>query len=265
MNAKDGRNNSARLDNAKEDMITIANANAGARFGIISLDTKPQVYMPMTTSFADLDVATKTLITKDQYTSRTDAPELSKLLTTATDYINKSKKVDSSREVIVVMLSDGEITSQDEDATKVLAAAQELQKVAKGGVFIGYGSDAGSNMPVINYVYSTNSYITKSETIKDYVNNKYGDVITKRDQQLMKDVSKQMKGNYVAAENTGDIDTALRAANKTAYAAQQSSAQGASIRQSIAYVPVALLFFGWLVVVELAQKTKFIVHKDRQK
>lgn len=262
MNAKDSRDGKPRLEVAKEDILKIAQDNIGARYGISTIDISPGTYLPMTSSLADLEVASQTLFTKSYLTSRQKSPSFKESLEKINKYLEENKKVDASREVVLIVLTDAEISNKSEKEEDVLAELQKTRKLIGGSMVIAYGSDGGATMPVIDYNYisrerseETGSY---SEAFGELPDGGQGIITTKRDQEFGRRIAKTLNGSYVASENVGEIQNTIAKESRQAFVKKTQSADSQAIRQSILYTAFALILLLWLSFIEILSKREWL-------
>lgn len=258
MNALDGRDGDSRLQNMRDDILSVAKINQGARYGISSIDTAPNTYLPMTNTYSDLDVAIQTVESADEYSSHGSVwPKISEAMDRLRSYIHNLRKIDNGREIMVVVMSDFEIAQGSDDSlSKIQKAAGALATEVGGAVVIGYGGDAETDMPSINYDYEKNEYnIDTSQSFSGQSgdNPDYRVMLTARNQNNGREIASALGGVYVSAEKTGEIDVAVRDQAKKAYQNQQKSSQTMQLRQGMLYVVPAAVLFAWIALVEIGQ------------
>lgn len=266
MNALDDRGGKSRLDVMQEDILAIGKNNAGARYGIFPIDINPSIYMPMTTTYSDLEIAVKTITPPYDYVSRgTVWPQLSVTLQRLSEYIDKLKKYDKSREVLVVVMSDYEIAKgSDEKSDKIIEAASDLKGRICGAVVVGYGRDNPVNMPTVDWDWGTNKQtVDKSRPFAGPMGKSgdYEEPKTARDESNARKIAESMGGIYVASENTSNIDEAVRTEAKQAYKNNLKSDQSKKVHQGMFYLLPAAVFVVWLCVVEVGKNYSVLAIK----
>ena len=269
MNALDGRDKKSRLDDAKKDIVTISQRSPGSRVGIITFDSTSDVYLPLTATASDIEVAANTISTRTYYASQ-KVMKLSDAMKATGSYIRSSSEIDKTRQKMLIVLSDFELTNKQEKIDETVKAATELKKTVGGAVLIGYGNNTAVKMPVVEYDYTT------GETIKndDYFasgekdDGSYGDFFTLRSEDNAKQLTKALDGTYVAGENTGEIDSAVNTSAKAALKRQSGTSESRALRQNNLYIFGALGLLVWLTLTEILALpgiNKLIAHKPRSK
>ncbi len=250
MNARDGRSGNTRLSDVQQDIQTFAKALGGSRVGIMTFDTTPTIYLPLTATVADITIATTTLSTPGYYDARND-PKFTEAFGAAKKYFEDSEKVDATRNRVLVVMTDGELTGKSDTQAGLLAAAAALKPVIDASLVIGYGSDAGAPMHIINADLETGKLEDSGRNVQDYINNRFGDVISKRDEPTLQAVAGSLGGTYVPEQNVGDSTTALINARQTGATHAQNSPESRAVQQNILHVPVAIIILAWLFVMEV--------------
>jgi hypothetical protein len=209
----------------------------------------------MSSSMADLEIAAKTLFSKSYYTSRQKSPSFKESLQYINRYLEENTKVDSSREIILIILTDGEISNKEEKPEDVVAELNKTTKLIGGSLVISYGSDEGTFMPVINF-NDTSQEISEqtgnfSKAFGDLPEGGKGIITTKRNQDFAKKMSTTLKGSYITAENAGEIQSTITKESRKAFIKKTQSTDSQAIRQSILYVVFAGMLLLWLSYVEI--------------
>lgn len=252
MHALDGRDNDTRLSDVKHDLRTFAQNLQGSRLGIITYEKTASIYLPLTTTYSDLDTAADTLNGGAYLFSRND-PSLTGALDFTKAYLQKVRAADVTRHQVVILMTDGELTGQTDSANSVKAAAERLAAVADATVIIGYGTNAGAKMPEIEMSFTGNGALTRKPNrfAKALINGKFDDVISKRNEDQLRAVASSLRGTYVPAQDLGQVTTTVVNARKQAAAKQAASPESQAIRQNLLHIPIAIIILAWLFVTEI--------------
>lgn len=137
--AEDWNGNEPRIAGMRSDIEALALQHAGARFALITFDSKAQYRLPFTTDTTALEKAMQ--LAEPQPSDRSQgssigagAEQLEQVLNNAIDY-------NPERMRVVYYLGDGEITS-DTTPDSYRGSADLIQ----GGKVFGYGTDKGGPM-----------------------------------------------------------------------------------------------------------------------
>ncbi len=253
MNAEDSHDGLSRIEAVKKDIVSIAERSQGSRYAIFTFDSKSETYLPFTSTLSDLSVASQTLFTKDYYGSQT-VMKMSDALTNAAKYLRDSSQVDKTRQKMMVLMSDFELTNKQESIGETVTTAKKIKADVGGATLIGYGADGGSSMPRIQFDFKTKSLVRDefTDTVKDIdENGNYGDVKTKRVQENGRQLATALNGKYLASENSGELDAAIKASASTALNRQLKTPESRALRQNNLYVFVAFGILVWLIVTEI--------------
>lgn len=192
MAAEDGRDSRPRLQDAREDVSTLAAAHAGARFALITFDSTAIQRLPLTTDVSALELAMNVLRTENPRYSQGSsiglaAPLLQRLLTTAAD-------ADPDRARIVYYLGDGEQTAQSQPESFT-----EVGSLIQGGSVLGYGTEAGAHMREDGAdpdpTFSSGRYVRDPQTGKD--------AVSRLDETALKQIAQEMRVEYQHRSGSG--------------------------------------------------------------
>ncbi len=139
MVAEDHGNGAPRMDGVRQDIMAIAEGLAGARFSVITFDTKGHVRMPLTTDTLALETITSVL--EPQVTSYAKGSSITAARQVLAERLAAARDSHPERPQLVFYLGDGEQTSGEEPEPLV----PDSGPVA-GGAVLGYGTDAGGRM-----------------------------------------------------------------------------------------------------------------------
>lgn len=158
MQAKDDNEN-RRLDLAKNTIEKIVDLLEGANFSVITFDNQSKIYIPFTQDNSIVKSAVNVILPIPEYSSNESSlnipiDDLEYLLT---------YNAEDEKEKIVFYLSDGEITNGSD-----LDNFSNLSKYISNGAVIGYGSNLGSKIEMLDYnnqPYYLQDYTTLSDAI----------------------------------------------------------------------------------------------------
>ncbi|RDV08755.1 VWA domain-containing protein [Arthrobacter sp. RT-1] len=139
MVAEDHGNGAPRMDGVRQDIMAIAEGLPGARFSVITFDTKGHVRMPLTTDTLALETITSVL--EPQVTSYARGSSITAARQVLGERLAAARDSHPERPLLVFYLGDGEQTSGDEPEPLV----PDNGPVA-GGAVLGYGTEAGGRM-----------------------------------------------------------------------------------------------------------------------
>ena len=197
MLAEDGRDQSTRLDDAKEDIEHIVSRLDGARFGIMTFNNTCQIVSPFTSN-------------KDHTLSMLDSVSpLNRFYAKGSSFnlcqemIEEQMKTAKSKELsnaYVFFLSDGEANKNGEDS---IDSYDEIADVIDGGAVLGYGSEKGGKM----IVQSKDDYIGDNS---QYIEDMSGQpAISKADFKNLEQISKEMDVEFVKMKDSKKIDPVI--------------------------------------------------------
>lgn len=230
MDAVDGRNGS-RLKDMKEDVENIVDKLNGARFSIITFDNTAKKLFPCTDDYEVVKNAISNIRTVDDFygkgsTLNVVKDELSKSI--------KSQKEHSDYPTVVFVLSDGEITNDEE-----LTSFSDLEETIDYGAVLGYGTKQGAEMKHLSY-YDEKTY----DTIYDKTNN-YEIAISKLDEDNLNNLSSDLGIDYVHMEKKSDINATLDNILKNCKVINEKGEVDGSIET---YYIFAIILLGLMVV-----------------
>ncbi|WOH17052.1 VWA domain-containing protein [Paenarthrobacter sp. GOM3] len=137
MAAEDYRGTETRLAGVKEDVTAVARELAGAKFSLITFDSKATVRMPLTQDATALQTAMATLQSqRARYASGSSVTIAAQLLK---DRLDAAQKHHPGRPALVFYAGDGENTSAEPPPP------MDASNVA-GGAVLGYGTAEGGRM-----------------------------------------------------------------------------------------------------------------------
>jgi len=139
MVAEDYGSGTPRLDGARKDIMAIAEELPGARFSVITFDTKGHVRMPLTTDTLALETITSVL--EPQVTAYAKGSSITAARKVLAERLDAAQTSHPDRPRLVFYLGDGEQTSS--------AAPEPLHMgngLVDGGAVLGYGTAAGGRM-----------------------------------------------------------------------------------------------------------------------
>ena len=139
MVAEDHGSGTPRMDGVRQDIMAIAAELPGARFSVLTFDTKGHVRMPLTTDTLALETITSVL--EPQVTAYAKGSSISAARQVLAERLAAARDSHPQRPRLVFYLGDGEQTSSA--APEPLGMANGL---VSGGAVLGYGTPAGGRM-----------------------------------------------------------------------------------------------------------------------
>lgn len=272
MNGVDGRagGENRRIENARDDIKTIAKQNVGAANAVIVFDYDTRLLAPLSTNLNDLE---EVLNTTEPPLSINQIPKVATYQQVADftkEYLRKQYDLDPTRERVVVMLSDFEIFKDKEDQTKVIGAMKDLKQYAGGFVNVVYGNDQGAKMLQMDYDYTAGSVLPryKSEYYRnndvsfdtryvlgtepgEYGITKYVPTVSKPNFELAKKISSAQGGLAIRYTDTSTFEKSMIKASNSALKKSARNSKSQAMRQNWLYVPISLILFIWVVFFEI--------------
>jgi Ca-activated chloride channel family protein len=225
-----------RLDKSKQLITQIVNDLAGDRIGIIAYAASAFPQLPITTDYAAGKMFLQGMNTdmiSSQGTAIKDAIELS------TTYFNKADQTSK----VLVIISDGEDHEGDiEDAIK--EAVEHGIRI----ITVGVGTPNGGPIP-----------IKRQGVIQSYKKDMNGEtVITRLDDNTLKQIAKSGNGEYIPGNVTSDVTTQmkelLQTMDKTEFEALQYASYQSLFQWFLAIAVLLLMFDSFM----LERKTSWI-------
>lgn len=139
MVAEDYGSGEPRLEGVRQDIMAIAEELPGARFSVITFDTKGHVRMPLTTDTLALQTITSVL--EPQVTAYAKGSSITAARDVLAERLAAARDSHPERPRLVFYLGDGEHTSAEEPKKLELG-----QGMVAGGAVLGYGTAAGGRM-----------------------------------------------------------------------------------------------------------------------
>jgi len=177
-----------RLDKSKQLVTQIINNLASDRVGIIAYAGKAFPQLPITTDYGSAKMFLNNMNTdmmSSQGTAINEAIELAKM------YYDDDQQTNR----VLVIISDGEDHSE--------AAARVAEEAAEAGIrifTIGVGDLKGGPIP-----------IKRNGVILNYKKDRQGEtVITKLNEDTLKDIANEANGVYINGNNTGEVVKEIR-------------------------------------------------------
>lgn len=210
MVGKDMKDNKRRLEQAKEDIITIAKQIPGARYTVFAQSAVSYQATPLLSDLDALQNAADGLFYP--ITNASSGTSLSDLLDLVTDKATENKeKYDRPR--IFFFLSDGE----ESDGSKT-SIPKNLGDAFTAGVVIGYGTTSGATVATIkqNYCYKDpecEEYtINDDDPVREYGRDSSGykkssDHISKLDEDNLENIADATKAKYYTRNDISDLES----------------------------------------------------------
>ena len=148
MAAEDGEGGAPRLEAVREDILSILNNSAGARYAVVTWDSSSRVELPFTTDGSAVQSLAEVLhqeISEFSTGTRIDLP-----VPTIRDLLDDAAQQRPQNIRFLFVFTDGEDTSLNAPASSGSAAQawSSLTAFLDGGAVLGYGTEEGGPMRV---------------------------------------------------------------------------------------------------------------------
>ncbi len=258
MNAIDGRegNETTRLENARQDMRSIAEANAGANIGIYTFSDQTSLFLPLTTGTEDVSLAIDTVYTATRFNVVNKVAPYNQVFKDVGTYLESQQRSDPTRQRIVIMLSDFEIYNNQEQVEEVVASANAIKTYGGGFVGLLYGQPEGARMLNISYDYLNSEYAPSyklygDDEVTKYVAKDYKPVTSVPNPSLADAIAAQLGGTIIKTRDSQAYEPAIEKAAQQSSSRAAQNKQAQALNQNIIYILPALLAFGWLCVSDI--------------
>lgn len=232
--AEDYNGKDPRLEGMKADINALAAELAGARFSLITFDSKATVVLPLTTDATALQTLTQVLTPKSSYSSQGSSISVAAPL--LADRLEASRKAHPTRPRLVFYLGDGEQTAGT--APEPFSKGTDL---IDGGAVLGYGTAAGGKM---------RDHTFSADTPGPYILDKsagYEPAMSRIDEKALGGIAGQLRLPYVHRDGPAGIAAALTdAAPRTPAQPVEAGEQAGAGRWEV-YWLFALAAFGVVV------------------
>ena len=177
-----------RLEKSKQLVMQIINNLASDRIGIIAYAGKAFPQLPITTDYAYAKMFIQNMNT-DMLSSQGTA--IDEAISLAKTYFDDEEQTNR----VLIIISDGE----DHGETAVQVAEEASNEGIK--IFtIGVGKNKGGPIP-----------IKRNGVVLNYKKDREGEtVITKLDEETLKNIANEANGSYINGENTNDVVEQIR-------------------------------------------------------
>jgi Ca-activated chloride channel family protein len=225
MVAEDYGGERPRLEGVRADVLAIAAALPGARYGIVTFDSDARVRLPLTTDTTALEAAVETLAPEPSELSRgstvTEANDRLAALLTSAD------KGHPERGRIVFYLGDGEQTAAGEPAPFTIAPG-----LVQGGAVLGYGTAQGGRMKGTVSRYGTGTdYIRDPSTGED--------ALSVIDEDRLRQLAQQLGVGYVHRTDGETVDALVAGIDAGRFGTAEERERAAALgREELYWVPL---------------------------
>lgn len=185
-----------RYEAVKRDCNYIIETFEGAHFGVVTFDDEAKIAMPFTTDVISAKNMINAVYPKDKDIAKGTSLNVSidgvkEMLERADNLINKGNK-DEKGKVILIYISDGEITKEKEK----LDSFKELRDYVDGGMVLGYGTKKGGKMRY----YST--LLEEYQLVESHME----PAISHYDEDNMKDIADDIGIEYMHMTEKNQVD-----------------------------------------------------------
>lgn len=229
--AEDYNGSSPRMDGMKADIMALAEEFAGARFSLITFDSKAASVLPLTTDATALRTLTEVLEPRPAYNSK--GSSISVADSVLAGRLAAARQAHPERPRLVYYLGDGEQT-----AATAPAPFKESPELVDGGAVLGYGTAAGGKMR--DHSFGSDK---PGPWIAD-AGADYTPAVSTIDEQALRNVAGQLKMPYVHREAPGSLGPALADSAPKASAQPSGTDARAGAGRWELYWVLALAAFG---------------------
>jgi Ca-activated chloride channel family protein len=186
---------SPRIEGMRSDMTAIAERLAGAKFAVITFDTKGTVLMPLSTDTSALEATAETM--RPAYYVYSQGSSITAGADTLRQRLEASAHDAPQRQRVVFYLGDGEQTSASPPAPVGID-----RTLVNGGAVLGYGTASGGRM-------RENSPIAKGQ--QPYLTDPAtgGDALSRIDEDALRGLAGELGVPYVHRGPGDAVDAAL--------------------------------------------------------
>ncbi|SEE10873.1 Ca-activated chloride channel family protein [Arthrobacter alpinus] len=209
--AEDFNGAAPRLEGMKADILALANEFAGARFSLISFDSKAKVVLPLTSDATALATLTEILTPSSALVSQGSSISVANKL--LAQRLAAARTSHPERPRLVYYLGDGEQTAAASPEPFTATA-----KLTDGGAVLGYGTTDGGKM---------RDYTFGSDKPGAYIPDKANDfkpALSVIDEPALQTIAGALKVPYVHRTSTEGLGSALSKAAPTAASTAESPA-----------------------------------------
>jgi Ca-activated chloride channel family protein len=226
----------SRLDKSKQLVSQIINNLGSDRIGIIAYSGSAFPVLPITT---DYSVAKMFLQGMNPGVISAQGTSIDQAINLATTFIDKKDKTNK----LLIIITDGEDHSND-----AVDAAEEAKKLGLKIITIGVGTEKGGPIPL------KENGITSSFKRDDN-----GEVvITKRDSEVLKNISKATGGGYVDGDSTKTVLDYVKNALDNIQKTEFESTQMADFKSQFQWFLGFGFFLLFLDVIILEKRTNWV-------
>ncbi|MEO8863163.1 MAG: VWA domain-containing protein [Candidatus Saccharimonadales bacterium] len=202
MVAEDYNGKQPRLDGVKHDLTAIMTQLAGARFTLVTFNSKALDNLPLTTDASALQALIDTMQTETTYYS--DGSDIGSAADLLKQKMSTARQERPERKRILFYLGDGEQTAKSKPSSFA-----NLKPYVNGGAVLGYGTAAGGTM------MEQGGYVSKdypATRIVDRTTDAWPqkDAVSKIDESNLRNIASQIGVSYVHRLDQSDIKTMLR-------------------------------------------------------
>ena len=181
----------SRLARMKQEGRRLIAASTGDRFGLIAFAGRSYILTPMTADRSALSLFLENL---DPSVVGQAGSSLARTIRQGTELLMLSK---SGSDRALVIMADGEVFEEQEE---VIAAARKAGEAGIALVMVGFGTAAGSTIPIL---------AEDGITLKRDENGAV--VVTRYNEQIMRAVADAAKGSFIPAASTDKASRVRRA------------------------------------------------------
>jgi len=204
MRAEDYNGSIPRMTAVKNDCEHIIANLPGAKYSVIKFENSSTIMIPFTNDANKAIQSIKSLSELSKYSAKGSSLNVAK-----EDMKRQLDRDKKDEKMVVFFISDGEITGKDD----LLESYKDLESYIDDGAVLGYGTEAGGKMKIIDYDGSI-IYLEDPTTYDaDY---KHPPGISKIDEGNLKKIASDLGIDYVHMDRQSNIDSKIEDIKKVA-------------------------------------------------
>lgn len=198
MVAEDYNGSKTRLEAVKNDCKYIINELSEANYSIITFNNESKILTPLTKDADMTQGAINTISIMDSLYAK--GSSMNVCLDDLKNSLERAEKKEN-RSSIVFFITDGEITNDEK-----LKSFSPIKKYISNGAVLGYGTEKGGKMKVVDTLSEKESYL-EDRTSDDYP---YPKAVSKIDEKNLKKLADDMGIEYINMSKQSNIDSKIK-------------------------------------------------------
>lgn len=193
-----GSSKERRMEAVKRDCEYIMDELAGASFGLVKFEDKPEIMVPFTTDFSMVKQSLSLL--QGEASLYAQGTSINTVLDSMENILNDGR--DNPK--VVFFISDGENTKDE-----YTESFPRLKHFVQGGAVLGYGTTKGGKMKTVTFFGSEDEPEYLEVYNSDTWENEFA--LSKIDEENLRKIATDFGIKYVHMTKTSDIDNVINA------------------------------------------------------